>query len=457
MNMVVRRSTFGWLKFPLMILPLLLAYADSIAQGVYGFPERLSDRAQMSILVASPSNDDVYTLYGHAGFRVQDVEQGLDVTINYGIFDFSGDFLFRFLKGQTDYLVMPQATDRYMSEYLNRGSSVSELVLNMPPRAIDIAWKSLLRDIDPEHCMYRYNFFYDNCSTRPFVIYEQAIESMGYEPSQEGIDTIDSTDHRYQLHLDTIGGDTKTSWRTEINALEAQYPWLVLGTDLLLGSQTDLSLTTRDLAFLPHNLERLLGAAYYSEEPNHADLKSGYRAPVRHPALVGINRYAPTNQSLSRESPWGNSLGHPVMIFAILLLLVLCSLWRSYHHSKYCMPFHYTVLILAGLVGMLIFYIAVLSEHPHRWPNYSLVVLHPLHLLLGLPLMLFRGRWGRLAYVYHFTNFVVQCAFVLLGLVCSIYFNSALYLIALSLGGLSLCYIIVSRRTIRSKSRGVDR
>ena len=100
---------------------------------------------------------------------------------------------------------------------------------------------------------------------------------------------------------------------------------------------------------------------------------------------------------------------------------------------------------VAGLAGLLIFYVAVLSEHPHRWPNYNLIVLHPLHLLLAIPLMLSGERGRRLAYLYHFINFVVQCALLVSGLVGQAYFNSALYLISLTLGLLSLCYLVANQ------------
>ena len=74
------------------------------------YPSSLSPTAQISFLAAAPSNDEVYTVYGHAGLRVWDAEQGMDVVFNYGIFDFSEDFLIRYLQGKTDYIVLPMPT-----------------------------------------------------------------------------------------------------------------------------------------------------------------------------------------------------------------------------------------------------------------------------------------------------------------------------------------------------------
>lgn len=439
---MIRHVFLSVSKMVLVVLSVFLVQVSAWAYGEsYGLPERLTDKAKMSILVASPSSEDIYTLYGHAGVRVQDPELKLDITVNYGIFDFSDGFMLRFLKGETDYMVMPEATSSYIHKYLDRGSSVTELELNMPSQAIDIAWVRLLRDTDPENCTYRYNFFYDNCSTRPFEIYEQAITSASVSPISSA-EADSTTACQYKLYIEAF--DTpKTTWRTEINALEVRQPWLVLGTDLLLGTQTDAELSPRELSFLPHHLERLLEATYYVEfSPLEGD-GSESKQSARYPALRAVNRYDLSVLVAPTEATWRDYIGHPLVVFGLVAALALVSLYHAYRKRCYCLPFHYTVLALAGLAGILLFYVAILSEHPHRWPNYSLIVLHPLHLVLAIPLMLLGGGGRRLAYLYHFTNFVVQCVFLLSSFVWSAYFNGALYLIALALGLLSLCYVVV--------------
>lgn len=454
MNAVIRYISRQAGRVALILLSLVPGLEIAMAQASYGLPERLSDKAEMSILVASPSDQDVYTLYGHAGFRVQDAEQGLDVTINYGIFDFSAGFILRFVKGETDYVVMPLPTDNYMQEYLTRGSSVTELVLNIPPSAMASAWESLLWDIRPEHCRYRYNFFYDNCSTRPLSIYEKAIASMTTRGSEPVSPLAADTTHAYQLYIQDADS-LVSSWRSEINALEGRHPWLMLGTDLLLGVQTDERMTTRELAFLPHHLERLLSSAYYIERAYRASDGGGQEArDTQHPALRSVRRYTPQAPLPPAKTSWLGLVG-PQVVFGLLALLACWSLWRAYRRGRYCRSYHYMMLAVAGLAGLLIFYVAVLSEHPHRWPNYNLVVLHPLHLLLAIPLMLSGRAWGRrLAYLYHFINFVVQCALLVSGLFGQAYFNSALYLISLTLGLLSLCYLVANKE---ARSAGADR
>jgi len=49
----------------------------------------LSKDAEISLLTVSPSEDEVYTVYGHTALRVRDASKKLDTVFNYGIFDFS--------------------------------------------------------------------------------------------------------------------------------------------------------------------------------------------------------------------------------------------------------------------------------------------------------------------------------------------------------------------------------
>ena len=120
----------------LVAVVYLCAYMTGVAEApqpqrdkTFGLPLTLSQSAQISYLAAQPSAEDSYTLYGHAGLRVWDAEQGIDVTFNYGIFNFTDDFSLRFTQGKTDYIVLPIATSDYMSEYQSRGV-IRELVLN---------------------------------------------------------------------------------------------------------------------------------------------------------------------------------------------------------------------------------------------------------------------------------------------------------------------------------------
>lgn len=374
-------------------------------------PPQLSEGAEISILVASPSSEEVYTYYGHAGLCIEDPEQGLDVTFNYGIFNFSDDFIYRFIKGQTDYLVMPQHTSEYLDTYLSRGSYVQKLVLSLSSLERSKVWQYLLNNIKPEHRVYRYQFFRDNCSTRPLEIIEQAVGGLVY-PSQ----------YVYPKHIvETSEGSIMTSWRDEINSLEASSPWLVLGTDLCLGKPTDEKMSYRDYAFSPRHLEQIL---------KHARNAQG-ETILKRVELFEAHQKA----SASAESTEAS----PILIFSIIALLVafIYLYLIAYKQKHIARGLDLLLFVPAGLGGSVLFFISVISEHQFVFPNYNLWVLHPLHLLLVLGLL--PCVWARYSYIYyHFANFVSILIFLVVAWLLPQHFNVALFLMAFTLGIASL-------------------
>jgi hypothetical protein len=82
--------------------------AQSSAQPV------LSEQTQISLLTCSPSDKAAYTLYGHTAVRVRGQivadslhKDNMDIVFNYGVFDFSRpNFIYRFAKGETDYMLV---------------------------------------------------------------------------------------------------------------------------------------------------------------------------------------------------------------------------------------------------------------------------------------------------------------------------------------------------------------
>lgn len=385
------------LKWSCLLFALTFLHSTLLAYNEYPLPERLSSETQMSILVASPSDKEVYTMYGHAGYRVLDYSQNLDLTFNYGIFSFSDDFLFRFVKGQTDYMVMPQYTADYMSEYLGRGSKVTELVLNLSNQEMERVWSYLRNNIKPEHRKYRYHFFKDNCSTRPLWLVDMAVGGLQY--SNKG----------YNLENRT--------WRDEINMLEASNPWLVLGTDLALGSPTDEVMSEVDHSFSPQHLQPILER---SRKPDGSHILSSTK-----------HFSATSTEDREKNDQYRFS---PIIIFSIILFLTIyIYAYRVFCKKRTLSPYIDLLYLLPiGLGGSVLFYISALSEHPFVNPNYNLWVIHPLHLVLGLPLTLISSlrHW---AIWYHFANFVALGAFIVVAYFLPQHFNGALFLISLSL------------------------
>lgn len=365
-------------RYILRILTLLFVLLVSSGIQAQTLPERLSETAQMSILVASPSAEEAYTMYGHAGYRVYDAEQGLDLTFNYGIFQFDDTFLYRFIKGKTDYLVLAQPTSSYMEEYLGRGSRVKALMLNLRPEEKQKAWDYLKWNIQPEHRVYRYNFFKDNCATRPLWLVDMAVGGLKYEA------------------LLATGKEKIQTWRDEINNLEAKNPWLVLGTDLAVGLPADSVMTLQDRAFSPRRLEEVLRQARRSDGTV---------------VLEQVEQYEPT-VTIDQGATLMEYL-NPSLVSALLLVIGLYAYtYRIVIKGRSLSRFwDISIYALVGLAGCLLCYISFLSEHPFVAPNYNIILFNPLHLFVGSVLIAV-PHWKQLAVCYHFVTFVTAIVFM---------------------------------------------
>lgn len=392
------------------------------AEPTYGLPDSLSSRATVSILVASPSSEEIYTLYGHAGLRVVDPEQNLDVTFNYGIFNFDDGFIFRFIQGKTDYIVLPQHSSEYIESYVGRGSSVRELILSTTPKIRGEMWKYLLFNIQPENRTYRYNFFYDNCSTRPISILSNALrQSIPQQGDKDALSLIPISNER-------------TTWRREINLLEREYPWLVLGTDLALGSPTDEEISVQELLFLPHYLEPILSSATIQGETTL-------------PVLREVKVYG-EEVTHDYRSRW--DILHPTIIASIIFLICgLLAIRLAFRGAvKWSNLIDIGLWFCVGLVGTILLYIGLGTEHPNTWPNYNIIVFNPLLLWLGIP-VLWSNSNKRLRFSLHFFNFVLQTGFILIAPILPQHFNAVVYIMALSLSTLSIGRILEDKRLPR--------
>ena len=97
-----------------LIINIILFFGVTMLSGQNN---SLSPKATVSLLVCSPYEGEVFTLYGHAALRVNDPEKGLDLVFNYGIFDFdTPNFIYRFAKGQTDYQLGINRYNEYVIE-----------------------------------------------------------------------------------------------------------------------------------------------------------------------------------------------------------------------------------------------------------------------------------------------------------------------------------------------------
>ncbi|MCC8198864.1 MAG: DUF4105 domain-containing protein [Tannerellaceae bacterium] len=328
---------------------------------------RISDQAQISILTSSPSDDEVFTIYGHTGIRLKDPAHDMDYVFNYGLFDFSKpNFIFRFAKGETDYTLGGSNFLDYIIDYQLRGSSVTEQVLNLNPGEKQRIVEALLINMRPENRTYRYNFFFDNCATRPVAIVETYVDGEVLY------------NHPYR----------PKTFREMIHACSRNKPWLTFGCDLALGSPTDRLATQYEEMFLPQYLQEAFDQATIMEPDGTV------RKLVAETHLLAEE--IPDEET---ETEWLT----PLRCGWLLFLVILGITYREWKKRACYRWLDCLLFFIAGLAGTVITFLCFISEHPATCPNWLLLWLHPFHLAGAIIFAV--KKWKKAGYSYHFINF----------------------------------------------------
>ena len=132
--------------------------------------------------------------------RYEEPSKGIDWVFNYGIFNFGApNFIFRFALGQTDYILGGMNYDRFAAEYIFDERSVWQQTLNLTPEEKQKLLALLIENSRPENQVYRYNFFYDNCATRPRDKIEESIQGkvIYNYPEKDGTKSFRDIVHQY--------------------------------------------------------------------------------------------------------------------------------------------------------------------------------------------------------------------------------------------------------------------
>ena len=202
------------------------------------------DSIQFSLLTCSPGTE-IYSLFGHTAIRYQNYTQNKDIVFNYGMFSFSSpNFIYRFVKGETDYQLGVNDFRSFEAEYMFRGSSVYQQILNLTYEEKLKLQNLLFTNYLPQNRVYRYNYFYDNCTTRARDQIEKCIDGDVEYPT-----SVPDKTFRDIIHEFTKGFD-----------------WEEFGIDLCLGAGADKPIGIRQQMFSPFYMRSFAEGAFIKDE-----------------------------------------------------------------------------------------------------------------------------------------------------------------------------------------------
>ena len=319
----------------------------SSLSAVYAQGNTLSDSATLSLITCSPG-PQIYALFGHTAIRLVDPARGLDIVFNYGMFNFNKpNFYLKFIQGATDYELGAYETKYFLPEYRERNSSVTEQMLNLTTAEKQQLADALFVNYQPENREYRYNFVYDNCSTRPrdkilSVIKDKVVYDYVSEPQ---------------------------TFRNWVGTYTGENTWAKFGIDMLLGREADELSTRWSSMFLPEVLCREFGAVKII----------AHDGTTR--SLVNAEKIIVSRQDSIVKT---NFLQLPITVTLTVLLLGVLLIFYEKRRKKYYKIIDSVLLIVSGLAGVIIFYLMFFSVHPLVHSNFNLLWCNPLNILVGL-------------------------------------------------------------------------
>jgi len=320
------------------LLYIVLTFILSVVNATAGAQSMCNpDSIQISLLTCSPGKE-VWAQYGHTAIRYYDKESGEDLAINYGIFSLDQTyFIPRFVLGMTDYRMGVQPMDMFLAQYSYEGRGVVEQVLNLSAEDKEVIYKALQENMKPENVVYRYNYFFDNCTTRARdMLVNHLHGKVVYPPAEE-----DAT------------------FRSMIHKWNNKYEWSQFGEDLLLGVNADRKTTKSEQQFLPENLRSDFDKARYNGKP-----------------LV-----KETNILLDAETEVAEPVFplSPLSIALIFAVISLVMMLFSYRRQQVYWAWDLALMLTSGLMGI-IFFVMIFSQHPCVSLNFILLFFNPLPL-----------------------------------------------------------------------------
>lgn len=400
-NKCCKKLGFILLKF----MSRLKYFIFCLFMGVaFSVQSQSTDSIRFSLLTCAPGTE-IYSLFGHTAIRYENYTRRIDVVFNYGMFSFNTpNFIFRFVAGETDYQLGITPYSYFEAEYAMRGSSVYQQVLNLTQSEKERLLTILENNYLPENRIYRYNYFYDNCTTRTRDKIEECIEGKVVYP-------------------DSLSGK---SYRSIVHEFTAGSPWDEFGIDLCLGAEADKEINKRQQMFSPFYMK------YYASNAYIVDAGG-----TRRPLILDETKIV----DVEPEEVQPGFILSPLMCGALFLALCVVMAWGQWKTQRIWWGWDVVLYGLQGLAGCIIAFLFFFSVHPTVGSNWLLILFNPIPLLY-LPFMVYKAVKRKKDY-YHVGNMVYLTLFITILPFCGQEFNLTVLPLALGLLVTSASHVLV--------------
>jgi hypothetical protein len=316
-------------------------------------------------LITCGPGTETYSIYGHSALRIVIPEKNSDLVYNWGVFDFNTtNFAWKFAKGRLDYLLDTQRMQRFLQSYFYEQRYVNSQIINLYPNEKLQLLTLINENIKPENTKYRYDFFYDDCSTRIRDLLEKAIGSKLLYPPVETL--------------------KPPTFRHMVGKYQNPFPWLNFGIDLIMGSPGDKKAYFRDRMFLPLDMQAALSEAVINRDGKMIPLLQNSEGILDFDPLSIKQRFYLT----------------PVFIFTLLFVIVviLSGLIKTREKNR---QFDIVVYSVYSVLSLLMIFFNFFTDHQQMKWNLNILWLNPfIFFCLGSLILNKAGTiWFRIVFI----------------------------------------------------------
>lgn len=306
---------------------------------------------RISLLTCSPGNE-LYSTFGHSALRVIDSANHSDIIFNYGTFDFNDpDFYWKFTKGKLLYFVSIDNFSDFLNEYQYEGRGITEQTLDLScPQKQELV-AALFENAKEENKYYKYDFTYDNCTTR---LRDMVMKYCNDSLMAKNIRPYNGATFRNLIHeyLDNGG-----------------HYWSKLGIDILLGMPLDKKISNNEAMFLPDYLMKGFDSTSLNEKSLVKEKNNILRSTLQ----------------FSK-----NILFSPIIIFSLLFFVgLILTLFRT--RRKYLFYFDFFLYFLSGVLGIVLLFMWLGTDHQACRYNLNLIWALPTNFIIAF---FINKKWG---------------------------------------------------------------
>jgi hypothetical protein len=302
-----------------------------------------SSRLRVSLLTCTPGQE-LYSTFGHTAIRITDSAANSDIVYNYGTFNFDDDgFYLKFVRGKLMYQLSAEYFDDFKYFYQQERRGITEQVLNLTSTEKQHLQQALEKNLLPANRYYKYDFFFDNCTTRARdMLIKYKDTAISFKPAMPS-----GTRFRQGIHAYL---DKNKDY------------WSKLGIDILLGAPTDAVMTNTTMQFLPDNLM----ISFDSCTTPQVLVKTKASLYPLETTVDILTIFTPTTT-----------------FSLVLALFILLGLIKAKPIKKILSILDMLLFFSAGLLGVILVFMWTGTDHAMCRNNFNLLWAWPMHLVMA--------------------------------------------------------------------------